>query len=130
MGRAGTATAIIGQTAFLPGMRNPKETFRHIRNYLAGQVVGATRDDTLLDEVLKCLFCKLYMETSAASPIPSRADPFEKSRHVRTVFSQVRSDFPDIYNSDAEIMLDPQAISMVLDESGFSLLDASSDPIG
>jgi type I restriction enzyme M protein len=130
MSRAGTARAIEGQSAFLPGMRNPKEIFRHIRNYLAGEVVGATRDDTLLDEVLKCLFCKLYIETSTTAPIPSSLDPFEKSRRVRTVFSKVRSDFPDIYEKDAEIMLDPQAVSMVLDECDFSLLDASSDPIG
>src|SRR5882724_11007664 len=100
MSRAATARAVVGQSAFLPGMRNPKETFRHIRNYLAGQVVGATRDDALLDEVLKCLFCKLYIETSAVSPIPSGIDPFEKSRRVRSVFSQVRSDFPDIYEKD------------------------------
>ncbi len=130
MSSAATARAVVGQTAILPGMRNPKETFRHIRNYLAGQVVGATRDDALLDEVLKCLFCKLYVETSAASPFPSGLDLFEKSRRVRTIFSQVRADFPDIYERDAEILIDPQAMSMVLDECDFSLLDASSDPIG
>jgi type I restriction enzyme M protein len=130
MSRTATARAVIGQGSFLPGMRNPKETFRHIRNYLAGQVVGATRDDALLDEVLKCLFCKLYIETSTVNPIPSGIDAFEKSRRVRAVFSQVRSDFPDIYDKDAEILLDPQAMSMVLDECDFSLLDASSDPIG
>lgn len=130
MGRAATATAPMGQTAFLPGMRNPKETFRHIRNYLAGQVLGATRDDALLDEVLKCLFCKLYMETSASSSIPPGANSFEKIRRVQMAFSQVRSDFPDIYDSGAEIMLDPPAISMILEECDFSLLDASSDPIG
>jgi type I restriction enzyme M protein len=130
MGNAATARAVIGQSAFLPGMRNPKEIFRHLRNYLAGQVVGATRDDALLDEVLKCLFCKLYIETSASNPIPSGVDAFEKSRRIRMVFSQVRSDFPDIYDKNAEIMLDPQAVSMVLDECDFSLLDANSDPIG
>jgi type I restriction enzyme M protein len=130
MSRAGAARAVNGQSAFLPGLRNPKEIFRHIRNYLAGQVVGATRDDALLDEILKCLFCKLYIETCASSQIPSGIDVFEKSRHVRMVFSQVRSDFPDIYDRDAEILLDPQAISMVLDECDFSLLDACSDPIG
>ncbi len=130
MSRIGTAGTAVGQSTLLPGMRNPKEIFRHIRNYLAGQVVGATRDDALLDEVLKCLFCKLYVETSASTAIASNVDPYERSRRVGMVFSQVRSDFPDIYDRDAEIMLDPQAISMVFDECDFSLLDASSDPIG
>lgn len=27
--------------------RTPKQVFRDLRNYLAGQAVGATRDDTL-----------------------------------------------------------------------------------
>lgn len=130
MSRAATARTAIGQTTFLPGMKNPKEIFRHLRNYLAGQFVGATRDDALLDEVLKCLFCKLYIETSATAPIPPTMDAFEKSRRVRAVFSQVRSDFPDIYEKNAEIMLDPRGVSMVLDECDFNLLDASSDPIG
>jgi len=51
------------QKILFPEVRPPKEVFRYLRNYLAGQFVGATRDDALLDEVLKCLFCKLYMET-------------------------------------------------------------------
>jgi type I restriction enzyme M protein len=130
MTRVGTARAVIGQSALLLGMRNPKETFRNLRNYLAGQVVGATRDDALLDELLECLFCKLYVEVSAANPIPSGIDAFEQSRRVRAIFDLVRSDFPDIYDKDAEIMLDPKAIGMVLSECDFSLLDASSDPIG
>lgn len=130
MSKATTATITVGQSGFFPGMRNPKEIFRYLRNYLAGQFVGATRDDALLDEVLKCLFCKLYMETSAADGIPAGLDAFEKSRRVRAVFSKVRSDFPDIYAGDAEIMLDPAAVEVVLGECDFSLLDAESDPIG
>jgi len=111
-------------------MKTPKEIFRHLRNYLAGQFVGATRDDTLLDEVLKCLFCKLYIEMSEADPIPPELEVLEKSRRVRAVFSKVRADFPDIYEKDTELLLDPNAVSMVLDQCDFSLFDATSDPIG
>jgi type I restriction enzyme M protein len=115
---------------FFPGMLTPKEAFRHIRNYLAGQYVGATRDDALLDEVLKCLFCKLYVESSAAAPIPPDIDVMEKSKRIRQVFAKVRADFPDIYDQDAEILLDANAVSMVLSECDFSLLDSTSDPVG
>ena len=34
-----------------------KALVRSLRNYLAGQVVGLSRDETLLDELLKCAFC-------------------------------------------------------------------------
>ena len=39
-----------------------KNAFKNIRNYLAGQLIGATRDDSLLDETLKCLFSKFIIE--------------------------------------------------------------------
>ena len=36
-----------------------KQVFINIRNFLAGRHVGATRDQSLLDEVIKCLFARL-----------------------------------------------------------------------
>jgi type I restriction enzyme M protein len=125
-----TSLAVEAQMPLLRGLKNTKETFRYLRNFLAGQFVGATRDDTLLDEVLKCLFCQLYIESSSTDPIPVELDAFEKSRRVRSVFTKVRRDFPDIYDEGTEIMLHPEAVSTVMDECQFSLLDAESDPIG
>lgn len=122
--------AIFSQGTLLKGMQNPKNSFRRIRNFLAGQHVGSTRDGALLDEVLKCLFCKLYLEMGAVSEFSLTDDTFENSRQLRTVFSTVKSDYPDLYGKDAEIMLDPAAISMILYECDFSLADVTTDPIG
>lgn len=118
------------QAFLIPNLKTPKEAFRDIRNYLAGQAVGATRDDFLLDELLKCLFCNLYIETGAAEPIPPEASTQERARQVRTVFVKVQSDFPEIYEPGAEILLDDEAIGMIMAECAFSLTDAASDPIG
>jgi type I restriction enzyme M protein len=112
-----------------PEITTPKEAFRSMRNYLAGQFVGATRDDTLLDEVLKCMFCKLYQENKKAPPIPYSADSVTFAKESRKVFSLVRSDFPEIYSSNTEILLDPDSIKFVFQEAAFSLLDAATDPI-
>lgn len=111
-------------------LKSPKEAFRNIRNYLAGQFVGATRDDVLLDELLKLLFCKLYAEKGLTGPFEADTDPLVRAKHARQVFSKVREDFPSIYASDAEILLHPDAIAYVLDECAFDLLSAASDPIG
>lgn len=108
----------------------PKGAFRNIRNYLAGQFVGATRDDSLLDEVLKCLFCKLVIERGEQPPVDLSAQQFELSKQVRAVFSTVRADFPEIYASDAEILLDPASLQFVMRELDFSIMDSASDPIG
>ena len=110
--------------------KNPKEAFRNIRNYLAGQFVGATRDDSLLDEVLKCLFCKLVIERGELPPVDLSAQPFELSKQVRSVFATVRADFPEIYSDESEILLDPASLKFVMQELDFSIMDSESDPIG
>ena len=38
-----------------------KQIYRNIHNYLAGRFVGATRERALFDEVIKCLFCKIFL---------------------------------------------------------------------
>lgn len=118
------------QSLLIKEMRTPKEAFQRIRNYLAGQFVGATRDDALLDEVLKCLFCKLVIETGGAKPVQLRTEAFELSKELRAVFATVRRDFPEIYDQTTEILLDPAALQRVMVELDFSLMDAESDPIG
>jgi type I restriction enzyme M protein len=110
--------------------RSPKDAFRNIRNYLAGQFIGATRDDALLDEVLKCLFCKLLMERGDADVIDGSTDPFGLSKQLRSTFNKVRSEFPEIYSKDTEILLDPSALLYVMEQLSFSIMDAYSDPIG
>lgn len=108
----------------------PKDAFRNIRNYLAGQLVGATRDDALLDEVLKCLFCKLLIEREKIEPVNVSADPFSLSKQLRSAFNIVRTEFTEIYTEDTEILLDPQSLSYVMSQLNFSIMDAESDPIG
>lgn len=129
MGRS-TKSADLVQAFLIPKLKTPKEAFRDIRNYLAGQAVGATRDDFLLDELLKCLFCNLYIEIGAAKPISQDASAQEHAQHMRTVFEQVQRDFSEIYEPGTEILLDDEAIGMVMAECAFSLTDAASDPIG
>ena len=109
---------------------NPKEAFRDVRNYLAGQFIGSTRDSALLDEVMKCLFYKLYIELGNEKPTLSEVEPITRAKHVRSVFGKVRKDFHDIYPRGTEILLSPEAITYVLDTCSFSLIDSKSDPVG
>ena len=119
------------QPSLIPGLRSPKQVFRGLRNYLAGQFVGATRDEALLDEVLKCLFCKLYLETVTGDERLQVDDEFGKAQFYREVFQIVRRDFPEIYGPEEELLLDPRALERVLRELDFSLIDsAETDPIG
>src|SRR5437588_7000005 len=97
------------QRLLIRELRPPKQVFRNLRNYLAGQFVGATRDDVLLDEVLKCLFCRLYLETGRVTPPPEPfADAFSTAPFYRVIFAKVRADFPEIYEPKTELLLDPK----------------------
>ena len=118
------------QPLLIRELKAPKKAFRDLRNYLAGQHIGATLDDSLLEELLKCLFCKLYAEMGQVEPLLLDAEPFALATNVRSTFAKVRRDFPDLYSKDTEILLDPHAIAMVMQDCAFSLVDAASDPIG
>ncbi|OQX06628.1 MAG: hypothetical protein BWK80_50485 [Desulfobacteraceae bacterium IS3] len=117
------------QSSLFVPERNPKDAFRNIRNYLAGQFVGATRDDALLDEVLKCLFCKLLIERGEAAPLNNAADPFILSRQLRSIFNRVRDEFAEIFSEETEMLLDPTSLLYVMGQLSFSIMDADSDPI-
>ncbi|OQB87064.1 MAG: putative type I restriction enzymeP M protein [Planctomycetes bacterium ADurb.Bin126] len=114
---------------FMPGFTTPKEVFRNLRNYLAGQFLGSTRDEVLLEELLKVLFCKLYAELGLAKPLDG-VDGVTRAQNVRQTFACVRRDFSDIYGPDDELLLNPEAIDAILSQCAFSLAESESDPIG
>jgi type I restriction enzyme M protein len=113
-----------------PDAKSPKQVFRELRNYLAGQLIGATRDDALLHDLLKCLFCKLYLETSGEAIDREWPDAFAAAKFYRGIFLRVRGDFPEIYEPREELLLDPPILVHVMRSLGFPLLDADRDPIG
>src|SRR5687768_11929684 len=88
------------QIPLIQKSKTPKEVFRHLRNFLAGQHLGATRDDALLEELLKCLFCKLYAEMDRVEEVDLTSDSFAIAKTVRGIFAQVREDFPDVYSKE------------------------------
>lgn len=107
-----------------------KDAYRQIRNYLAGRHVGATRDETLLDEVIKCLFCKLYLHQNGDRTNGSDSAPAVAAKY-RETFHAVRLRFPQVFQSSDEIALDAECISYV-DRmlAQVNLADPNRDPIG
>ena len=95
-----------------------KQVFEDIRNYLAGRFVGATRDEFLLEEVVKLIFCKFHLTENDTSKI----DEIEISGLYRRAFKQVLQQYSEIYSDpDAAIELDPISIKFV--DSRLSTLD-------
>jgi len=87
----------------------PVQVIHDIRNYLAGQAHGITRDSAILEEVIKVYFCIKH-----GSEIKSSLDDVEIAKEVRSRFKSIRERFSSFYSADEEILLDPSSIRYVV----------------
>jgi type I restriction enzyme M protein len=102
-----------------------KASFQIIRNFLAGRALGATRDQSLLEEVMKCLFAHKRMLLNGG--IPSGSDEFELAKRYRKYLA----DAGDVFVAKDELLLDPASIKFIHDHlSRIDLLSADRDPVG
>lgn len=107
-----------------------KQVFRNIHNFLVGRFVGATRERALLDEVIKCLFCRIYL-LREKSLNNEEEDELELSKLYRETFKELKEKLDDIFQQDEEIQLDPLSLKFFNSEiSQIDLLNANRDPFG
>lgn len=104
-----------------------KRLFQEIRNFLAGRMLGATRDQTLLEEVMKCLFTRKRMLLEGLEPGSSKLDDLALAKLYRSNFIGV----PGIFERDDQILLDPVALRFVDDRlARIDLFASDRDPVG
>lgn len=120
----------------LRGTHNLKLVFRRIRNYLAANAVGITRDESLAQEIINLIFCKIYDErfTKQDAIIEFRAgvdeDPGAVASRVRQRFSQVKEQYDDVFCSTDTISLDDASITYVVGElQSYCLMDCARDSV-
>ncbi|WP_176316817.1 N-6 DNA methylase [Burkholderia vietnamiensis] len=109
-----------------------KTIFRDLRHYLAGRLVGITRDEAILHEVVKCLFARVWMPDAQREGLAARkSEPMRLAQDYRKAFGLVRRELPLLFASDEELLMDPSAIEVV--EAAFAQLDFDNphrDPLG
>lgn len=100
-------------------------SFNEIRNYLAGRAIGITRDESLLHEVVKCLFCKISMSVNTIELTTEQL-----SKTYRQKFREIKSSTSHLFAKDDELLLDPNSIKFV-DRvlSDMDLIDPHNDPL-
>ena len=115
---------------------NLKVIFREIRDYFAGNVTGITRDEKIAQNIMRLLFCKIFDEKSknAEELVDFANRPNEKldefSKRINTIFESVKSKYPDIFEVDEEIEIQPLDLSFIVKKmEGFYLIDANRDII-
>ena len=105
-----------------------KEAYKRIRNFLAGRLVGATRDEALVEEVMKCLFCRALLVRSSE---PTPTDAIELARVYRTTFVELKRVLPSVFDAGSEMLLDPTSIHYVDQQlADVDFITPTRDPIG
>lgn len=92
-------------------VNNYQDVFKDIRNYLAGRLLGTTRDEQLLEEVVKVLFCKFYIDKENIK-IDSKNE-IELAKTYRRAFAEVKVNIPNTLGRYDEILLDPTSLAYV-----------------
>jgi type I restriction enzyme M protein len=94
--------------------------YRRIRNYLAGQALGSTRDEVLLRDVVKTLFCRHWMETQDLN-LPSGTHDIAKAYHKALL--SVSRQMPDLFDPEEGFDVDDQSLIFIHE----SLVDVDLD---
>ena len=115
---------------------NLKATFKAIRNHLAANTVGATRDEVLAQQLINLIFCKIYDEkyTKQECIISFRAgieeSTHEVAKRIKTIFKNVKSSYKEVLDPTEEITLDDNSIAYVVGElQNYCLMEAERDVI-
>ncbi len=116
---------------------NLKSVFKTIRNYLAANAVGITRDEVFAQQLINLIFCKIYDErfTIKDDIVTFRAGTGEKDKDVKkrivNLFKKVKSQYDDVIDVGDSIILDERSLSYVVGELQlYSLQDSSRDAVG
>jgi len=115
---------------------NLKAIFKSIRNHLAANTVGATRDEVLAQQLINLIFCKLYDEkyTAPDQIVKFRAGIDEKpaivEKRILDLFKEVKTNLPEVIDEEDRISLDTNSIVYVVGElQNYSLMNSERDVV-
>lgn len=115
---------------------NLKSTFKAIRNHLAANTVGATRDEVLAQQLINLIFCKIYDErfTEPNEIITFRAGIEEDAKEVKErildLFDKVKRKYKEVLDDSDTITLDANSVAYVVGElQNYCLIEAERDII-
>lgn len=115
---------------------NLKSVFKTIRNYLAANAVGITRDEVFAQQIINLIFCKIYDErfTRPDDMVRFRVgldEPLSDVRQrIEAIFDKVKKQYGDVIEASDKILLDDVSLAYAVGELHlFSLSDTERDAI-
>lgn len=115
---------------------NLKTIFNSLRNHLAGNAVGTTRDEELAKQLINIVFTKIYDEkfTPPHAKVEFRAGINEPKADVvariNELFKKVKTKYKEVLDINDEISLDASSLCYIVGQlQSYCLIDAERDAI-
>lgn len=116
--------------------QNLKSIFKTIRNYLAANAVGITRDEVFAQQIINLIFCKIYDErfTKPEDMVAFRAGIEEPAKDIRkrieAIFDHVKRQYSDVIEPSEKLLLDDATLAYAVGELHlFCLIESERDAI-
>ena len=122
--RRGQDIATIGKhkKGDLAPAHNLKNILVRIRNHIAGNAIGTTRDEAIATEIINLIFCKVHDEKTKADAqqVDFRAEVGEGARSVtrriKDLFASMKTAYQGVFTAQDTISLDDASILYVVGE--------------
>jgi len=116
---------------------NLKAVFKTMRNYLAANAVGITRDEVFAQQLINLIFCKIYDErfTKPNDMVTFRAGVDEEPKEVRArivqLFDLVKKQYSDVIEIADAIQLDAASLTHIVGAlQQYALTASDRDAVG
>ena len=118
-------------------VHNLKSKFISIRNHMAGNAIGTTRDEEFARQIINIILCKIYDEkyTRQDDVVSFRAgvneEPEVVSERIIARFNEAKRTYKDVLDDSDIIDLDVKTLTYIVGElQSYSLMSAQRDVVG
>lgn len=115
---------------------NLKAIFKSMRNFLAANAVGITRDEVFAQQLINLIFCKIYDEryTKPDNMVTFRAgveeEPQEIKKRIIKLFEKVKKQYTDVIEVADSIELDASSLTHIVGAlQQYSLVASERDAV-
>jgi type I restriction enzyme M protein len=113
-----------------------KQIFKSMRNLLAGNFVGTTRDERLAEQLIFLLFCKIKDEKDGSPEDPvifqlKHPDGSDLLKRILNLFYQLKNQYKLMFEDKDELIIDELTLKSVVESiEKYSITKANRDVIG
>ncbi|MFX1538949.1 MAG: N-6 DNA methylase, partial [Promethearchaeota archaeon] len=113
-----------------------KQIFKNMRNLLAGNFVGTTRDERLVEQLIFLLFCKIKDEKNGSLDEPvffqlNYPDGSGLLKRISVLFYELKNQYKSLFDDQDELIIDESTLTSIVESiEKYSITKASRDVIG